>query len=519
MQTTEIGFTAEASDAVRNIAHSLLVSWHKEYNLTGSTFTVGVSTIEGADVIGANPGALGSPGSYNYFDESDYALSLGWERGLNMPIGGISKALAEALLENTTGRFTPRYLGGSSELFTAILPRRPVIINAGFNYSGVDQMIPQFVGVITEQPQISMRERQVKLKMEDYINFFENRYFDRTSMFTGQRSDILIETFLTQLGVTTSQFVLDQGLQTIDFLIAENGAKFSNVISDIAAAENGYFYQDESGIFRFENREHWSIAPFTSPAQSVFTAQVIDNYTTNINDTHLINVVEIKANPRRKRAAAVIYTQSGSIELGTGSNEIFLQFDNPVLAASAPSYTANSEPDGSGSDVTGSVSITSTSLFAQAAKYIFDNASGSTAYITSLTVTGREAAPIYAEGIYIRKQDDSSVTAYEERPVSIENDYIQSQAWADNFADSLLSRFAEPENLQTIVIRAKPHLQLGDLISWQGGYWRIYDIKTSLDPSYGFVQELAMLQRSGGSSEDTFTVGISSIGGTDVIAV
>src|SRR3990167_9949481 len=123
MQTVATGWTAEERDSFRSIAHNFLTSWKKDSLLSNRLFTIGVSTIGGDDVIGINPGAIGSPGNYRYFDESDYVTSLAWERGFRMPIGGITKALAEAKLDNTSGRFTPRYMGGTSELFTAILPR------------------------------------------------------------------------------------------------------------------------------------------------------------------------------------------------------------------------------------------------------------------------------------------------------------------------------------------------------------------------------------------------------------
>lgn len=107
------------------------------------------------------------------------------------------------------------------------------------------------------------------------------------------------------------------------------------------------------------------------------------------------------------------------------------------------------------------------------------------------------------------------LAAFEERILSVENDYIQTKTWAESLANLILSQFSDPESLQTIVIRAKPQLQLGDLISWQGRSWRIFDIKATLDASRGFVQELQLLQRD---VQTYFRIGISTIGGPDAIA-
>lgn len=515
MQSVAAGYTAEARDSVRKIVQNTRISWKRDSLLNNRTFTIGISTIGGNDIIGINPGAIGSPGNFRYFDESQYVTGLSWERSLNMPIGGVSKALGEINLDNTSGRFTPRYMGGNSELYTAILPRRPVIINAGFNYGGVDVTLPQLSGITNELPQIDQRSRSMKLKVSDYMDYFENKYIDRTSMYTGQRSDVLIGNFLSQAGMNTAQYDLDQGIQNIAFLIAPVGTKFSDIINEIVEAENGQFYQDEAGIFKFENRQHWTNSPYTTVRQTLYTADVIDSYMTNLTDSHLINVVEVKANPLQKSSSTTVYTQAGSIELTPGNNDIFIEFANPILTASTPVITANTNSDGSGASVLSQVTLKSTSLFAQNAKYTYLNSTGATAYITSMTIQGRQATAQYTNGIYYRAQDDSSVTAYQQRPLVIENDYIQSQSWAMSFANLILSEFSDIENMQTIVIRAKPHLQLGDLISWQGRYWRIFDIKSTLDPSGGFLQEITMLQRS---LQTYFRIGISTIGGPDIIA-
>ena len=135
------------------------------------------------------------------------------------------------------------------------------------------------------------------------------------------------------------------------------------------------------------------------------------------------------------------------------------------------------------------------------------------AFVNSIDVFGRPARLI--KDIYVRAQDDSSVTAYEERPLFLENDFIQDQSWANSLAQILIDDYSEPDKIQRLTIRAIPELQRGDLVSWQGRYWRIYGIKARLSPSYGFLQELTLLQRT---ITSYFRIGISLIGGTDKIA-
>jgi hypothetical protein len=521
MQTVSSAFTAEERDSIRKIAQNTQVSWKKQSTLGNRTFTIGVSTIGGNDIIGVNPGAIGSPGNYKYFDESSYVTSLSWERGYSMPLGGITKALAEINLDNTSGRFTPRYMGGNSELFTAQPLRSPVVINAGFNF-GTDITIPQFAGLITEQPEISVRHKTMKIRAADYIDFFQNKKLDQEVMFTGKRTDQVMSTMLSgTLGMNTAQYDLDYGINVIPFGLFEKGTRMADIFHQLAEAENGHFYQDESGIFKFENRQHWDSAPYTQVQRIILTGQVIQAESPNAD--HLINVVEINAPIRQKQPLQTIFNlpSLSTITLNPGQDlEQFFEFQDPVLALTDPTnggansyYLANTATDGSGTDLTSSITVKNVGTFAKAVKYRFHNYSTSTAYITQFVLAGRVAKKV--SDLYYRESDDSSMTAYQERVLRIDNDFIQNSDWAASYARMILNDFSDVEKLQKITIRAIPELQLGDLISWQGRYWRAFDIKSILDPSAGYLQELTMLQRN---ITTYFRIGISTIGGSDRIA-
>lgn len=521
MQTVSSAWTAEEDDDVRSIAHNLQVSWKKDVTLGNRTFTIGVSVIGGTDVIGINPGAIGGPGNYRYFDESEYVMSLEWDRGLNYPLGGLSMAMAGAVLENTTDRFTPDYMGGRGELYTSILPRRPIIIGAGFYFDGIKQTLPEFSGILTHQPQVNKRDKLVQLKAADYVSFFQNRYLDQEVMFTSQRTDQVLEDLFERLGMSTAQYRVEEGLNTIPFGLFEKGTKFSDIMQDIVEAENAQLYQDEEGVFRFENRQHWNSSPFNSVQRVIATAQVIDAQTPD--EDSIINVVEIKTPIREKQPLQAVFSlpSLSGILIPAGSFiDQFFEFQDPVIALTDPTsggansyYVGNSLEDGSGTDRTSSLSFSNKGTFARSVKYRISNTFGSDIYLTQLVLSGRVAKETGT--LYYRDQRGPSVTAYEERVLSIENPYIQNESWAASYATIILSQFSDLEAQQRIVIRAIPELQIGDLISWQGVYWRVYDIKSSLSPEQGYIQELTMLKRT---IESYFTIGVSTIGGTDQIA-
>lgn len=514
-QTVSAAFTAEETDSVRNIAHNLLVSWKKQDTLGNRTFTIGVSTIGGNDVIGINPGALGGPGNYKYFDESDYVMGLAWERSLNIPLGGLSIAAGEAELDNTSRRFLPNYMAGNSELFTAMLPRRPFIINAGFEVDGTDYVIPQFSGVTSGIPNINDRDRSVTIDGFDYGNFFGRRFVDQTVMFTGQTTDQIIERLFVNQGMSTAQYELDTGLNTIPFGYFEKGDKLADVIHELVEAENGHIFQDEEGVFHFWNRQHWSLPPYTNVQRIIATSQVIN--TEIPEQDHLINVVEVKSKRYAKQPSEQLFKLAAPVEIAAGATaEIFVNFDNPVIELAAVEfYTVNTAEDNSGSDLTSSVYVKSTDKFTNAAKIVFQSTSAFNGYITELSLYGRSAKPV--SEIYVRTKDDSSLTAYEEFPTVVENKYIQDPTWAASLSQLLLNQYSDPERLQKITIRAIPELQFGDLISWRGLDWRVYGIKSVLGPSNGFVQEL-LISQSNSSTVSYFTIGVSTIGSEDIIA-
>lgn len=510
-QVTDANFTVEHREKARKVAQSYQVSWRKSLDSAITFFTIGVSTIGGTDIIKGNTGDASEFNLYQYFNESQYVKSLDWERKLNMPIGGVSKGLFNAVLDNTTKRFTPDFMGGDSEISTAVLPRRPVIINAGFNYDGVDHLVPQFVGLNTDLPVVNSRSRETEMYGTDFIDFLQNRYVDRTTMYTGLRSDVVIENLLVELGFTTAQYELDTGLNIIDFGVVENGDNFAKIINQIAQAEYGHFYQDEEGQLRFENRQHWDLSPHNQVSRLIFTADVLEAET--IGQQHLINVVEVKSKKRKKAINDVIYETPLSILLEPGLNEIFVEYQDPVLEVTDTTITVFDNEFGDGTDKTSSIVIKSRTDFIQSSKYVFENTSSESLWLVTFTVEGRAAKVV--EDIYVRLQDDSSVTAFEPQPYVIENPFIQNDSWAQSFAQMILQDFAEPENLQKLVIRAMPELQLGDLLDWQGKSWRIFDIRTTLDPGIGFIQELQLLRRE---ITTYFRIGISTIGGEDQIA-
>lgn len=512
MLSVNSAFTAEERDKTRQISSNLQVAWKKDYNASTKIFTVGSSAIGSSDTINSMGDVTSDWNKYLYEDETDNLVRVEWERELNEPIGGIAKAQAGAVLNNTSGRYLPDYNGGTSALFTSVyLPRRPFIVNAGFNYNGVDNNIPQFIGITTKAPVINERDRTVQLQGTDFINYLQNSYVDNAAIFTGLRSDQVIENLLINSGFSTSQYDLDYGINIIPFAEFNVGDRFGDIINQIVQAENGYFWQTEEGILKFQNRQAWTNNPYNQVQRIISTSQVIEQVTPNTE--HIINVVEVIAKPRAKQPNQLVWKLSTSIEVPANSTiEQFINYDDPMLSVDAPVFVANTQSDGVGADATSFITIKKYD-FARASKLKITNSASYSVFITLMTIYGRPAKVI--NDIYFREKRDASVTAFEERPYKIENNYINSSVWANSFANMVLDDYSQPQKLIELTIRAIPELQLGDLISWQGKYWRVWGISSKLSAQDGFIQELKLLQRN---IVTYFRIGISTIGGTDGIA-
>lgn len=486
-----------------------------------STEVAGLYTTGAAGVL---------PGANWGFDEgSGTTINDTSGNGHNGTRTGATYSLSTNSLQvgHRSGRYTPYYAGGDSELFTAVgLPRRPLIINAGFNVGGADSTIPQFVGVTDKPPKLDTRSRTIDLSAVDFLGFLQNQYVDKNIMFTSERSDTVIASLLSQAGLATSQYELDTGINILKFGLFETGTKMADIIDMIVKAEYGHFYQDEEGVLRFENRQHWSNYPHYNVQRIITTAQVINQVLPAAD--HIINVVEVKGSPREVLDTQLIwqaggYAGAGVVVLPPGNTEVWASYNDPIFEVDRPVpngsvnqtsfFVANTITDGTGTDVTSSVTLKSIDNFAQNSKLVFTNNSATQIYLIVLDIWGRPARK--TGDIYYKGTVGASITAYEEQPLLVQNDYIQDPDWARSYAELILQDFAQPENLMELTILAMPELQLGDLISWQGRQWRIYDIATQISPSVGFTQTLKLLKRT---ILTYFRIGVSTIGSSDRIA-
>jgi len=120
----------------------------------------------------------------------------------------------------------------------------------------------------------------------------------------------------------------------------------------------------------------------------------------------------------------------------------------PCGAAVSFNYTVNTQADGGGADLTGSVDLSYNAQIGEGAILSLYNRSGSNGYITLLRAVGNA---IYAPYVDMREENDTlSKATYGSKTMSITSRWTEDSQYANNLAAWLLDGLKDPEQLPTI---------------------------------------------------------------------
>ncbi len=456
-------FDSVTTATVRKVVGLVWVAWTRIANVTNYA-TVGSSVINGTDILAGNDvSTINNADAFDYFDESDRVIRIEYERSLLEPLGGMSIALADVLLDNTDLRFTP---DKNSTIGTALRPNRPLKIFIGFNVQGQDKVISMIEG-LTLQPKEDKMRRTVTLSAYDYLQWL-NQKPQETAIYQNQRSDEIIADILSRAGVGSSSYALDQGLNTIGFAWFEKGQTAGNRIRKLVEAEEGVFYQDENGILRFENRDKYSQSPHNAAVWTIDSDDILDwkqDYSSRI-----INRVIVSGKPRSVKGEAEIWKDGVEEEIAAGATlEIWANFEDPVSDITAPvsgtDYEAHTATGGAGADITSDIAIVTTE-FTKSAKLEITNNNASPAFVNLLKLRGLPATVDYE--IQQVFEDTDSIADYNEQQITVDNEYIDDPGFAANMAQNIVRRSKTPNERIIITVKGIPQLQLRDQV-------RVYD--------------------------------------------
>jgi hypothetical protein len=403
----------------------------------------------------------------NWTDESTYFLSSqGDEQIAGINGQGIASTL-DIDLDNSEERFTPD--NTSSPLYGYIKPKTPIKVSITI---GVTTRL--FTGYI-KGIHPNTKTRICSFECYDNQILVSDVKADGV-VYQDNRSDQLLAVLAQMVGLTSSQYSFDVGVQTINYGYFEDSSIWE-VMGQIAAAERGRIFFDRDGILKFWNREH-----LHNKTTSVTLTQndwIIDlDYSVNDNDVK--NDVIVQAKPRGSDGVQVVwsvgnisyldpYTDTLVMVPAGGSQQATLEMENPCSLFIQPiantDYIANSAQDGSGDDLTSDISITEFVDYGTSVFLNIVNTGARDAYLTTFQVRGNPI--IVLKYIQVEVKDDNSISLYGSQSETIQNDFIQDESSASDIAYEELWRKQYAINNFKVDIVGIPYLICGDVISFE----------------------------------------------------
>lgn len=495
--------------------HKVEISWLRQQSPSAG-FAVVDTGIVGRDLVkGVDSTAVTKPDIFVFEDETDNVLSIEYEQEVKEPLGGIIYGQADIVLSNTDLRYTPNF---DATIGTAIKPNRPLRVAVGYYLRelGLSQLVNVFKG-LSETPREDKTSRTVEIHALDYVSFIRDKKLE-TSIYQNMRTDeILSDILVNQLGFSSDQFVLDRGLNTIDFAWFTRDETAGMRIKKLVQAEDGVFYQDEHGVLRFENRRHFGTAPHNASVHTIHASDILQ--WEELERTQVINACRVKGGVRQEQEVQEIWRLGESVEIPAGgSATIWAHFENPVTSITTPvasvDFFANTESDETGSDVSSKITVSVTS-FTDAAKLIITNGSGARAYITFFKLRGTPALVVSEiEELY---QDEGSIDQYGRHELVVENDFIDTSDFAYYLARAIVRKFRIPRRRVKLTIRAVPQLQVGDFVTVQDNdlgstiQMRILKVSGAMVPGE-FVQQLVLREITESETDSWAIVGEATVG-------
>lgn len=338
------------------------------------------------------------------------------------------------------------------------------------------------------------------------------------------RTDEILENIFTQFGLSSAQYDLAKARNTVPFLyFTDEQTTAGDVIRPLMQAEGGNLWLDELGIIRFRPR----LEQPDTPVYSLDSDSII-SLETEGEDT-IINHIIINAEPRELQEEQVVYSTAidGAVSAdisASSSMPVNLNLQNPIYNPVTPTVGSGSglsyivAIDNDGNEVTSNVSVTGVANLTNSFTIFVNNTNTFPVTISEIVIWGQPAKIIGDKPLVYDAYDDVSVDKYEEKILTIDNNFIQSVDQAESLALTILDEYAEYSAIINVEIKGNPALQLGDIVDLDyeefTGEYRIIGIKNKTVASQ-FVQIFRLKKYN---PRHWFTLDQSELDGTDVLA-
>ncbi|HYE68653.1 MAG TPA: hypothetical protein VEA58_08575, partial [Anaerovoracaceae bacterium] len=432
-----------------------------------------------------------------WVDESDYFLSARANEKLAGDLGeGIASTL-DVEMDNTDERFTPD--NSLSPISAYLKPRvkiRVSIIAGGYTHR-------MFTGYI-KNIHPDARTRICSLEcFDNQVKVYNKRA--NGIVYEDFRTDQLMAELAELAGLSSDEYDLDIGDQIVNYGYFQDRNVWP-IMGEIAVAERGRVFFDRHGKLVFWNRTRLHNR---KPEITLTLNDWITDIDYSVAEHEIKNAVIVKAAPRFSAGIQVVWSSGNAEFLDAYSDTLvyippkyhqqaFLELEDPITTLITPipytDYTANSAQNGTGDDLTNSVSIHEIINYGDAIFVNVRNDSTQGAFLTLFQIRADPAKVL--KWIKVTAIDQASVDNYGRQEFELENNFITSEDAATVIADEELERRREAINLFRVNIIGIPHLLTGDVVSleYRAGEFRDFLVET-MDWTFddgGFKQRLTL---------------------------
>lgn len=463
-------------------------------------------------------------------DFSDRAIGLSVSRSFEFPYN-VQSAIADISLDNHDGYLSFSGLN-MSPIADYILPNRPIQIKYGFQGAGV---VSNFSGYTETMPTYDGEHDSVaKFTALDKLAQIAEQHLPNMVMMQDARTDEVLEEIFTQLGLSASEYHLEEGENTIPFVYFDADKSVGNALKELIQAENGRLWQDEEGVIQFTPR---STNIFANQPVMLFTKSNTLSVTPS-RDSGIVNQINISAEIRQIESEQQIFlvTNDNGYESqddnyrvpANGTATFWLAFDDPIWTCVAPTLNGSSDTsnftavDLTGTAVTSGVTAVGT-LFATTYKLEVTNTNNGAISLKSITLWGEPAKLVGGQAVEYMAYDDVSVSKFGTKALNItENKCFGSIANIKQYANDIITKRSDYNKQITMTVKGDPALQLGDIVTVSidqfQGHYEITAITNRMDNiSESKLETELTLQFMIGSDIEPFILDESVLDGTDVL--
>ena len=313
-------------------------------------------------------------------------------------------------------------------------------------------------------------EQLCRLRAYDEMRRLESvtLYTYATSSFP-QASDDILNDILDYAGVESGRRMLDPGIELVPQLWSPAlwGVQATDEIRHMQDEEDGFIYVDGHGFWRLEGRNHREAAPHTSDkavlrshsgsADGYFSILEWSNGADNIENKLFMRIRDATNHGHR-----TVWTLTETPHFSAGETREFLaeskDFDvvgGQLSPLSGTDYTANTQPDESGMDITDQLSVTypETGLYNGKGTLIRVQFGSTAGYLTRLGMRSTNALTFDAP-LLLTAEDVASRNTYGQRIRSIDARWTRETQRAQETLDRRLARRASPRAALRVTLPA-----------------------------------------------------------------